>query len=473
MELHLIHSLQIFYLIYALVISSSYLILAILSIYEMRKYMVKTSFVDYRQILSSPLAPSISMVAPAYNEGLTIIDNVKSLLSIEYNNYDVIIVNDGSKDDSIVKMIEAFDLEKTDFYIDRKLSFNPVKGVYKSRNLAFRKLIVVDKENGGKADALNAGISISNNELVACIDVDCIIQPDALLKMVKPYLENREDIVAIGGVVRIANSCEVEDGRLVKVNLPKNQLARFQVLEYMRAFLLGRMAWSRLNGLMLISGAFGVFKREMVMQVGGYNKTTVGEDMELVVRMRRRLIEAGKKAVVIYVPDPLCWTEAPADRHILGNQRNRWMRGTMEVLWEHKKLFFNKKYGLLGLLSYPYWFFFEFLAPWVELSGLIFFTYLIATGLVNWEFTYSLFIFVYSYAVFISLLSLVVEEMSFFKYTRKSDFIEMVITAFLEPFFFHPWVVYWSIKGNFDKWKGKKNWGTMTRKGFVVSKSKS
>lgn len=473
MDLTFIHTTQFFFLLFALAISSSYLILAIVSYFEMRRYMRKNASVDYRKILSSPMAPSISLIAPAYNEGLTIVDNVQSLLSIEYNNYDVVVVNDGSKDDSLVKLIEAFDLRPVHVHVAKEIPFNDINAVYKSNNRAYSKLIVVDKQNGGKADALNAGISVSQNELVACIDVDCVIQPDALLKMVKPYLEERDKIVAIGGVVRIANSCEVEDGRLIKVHLPESLLARFQVLEYMRAFLLGRMAWSRFNGLMLISGAFGLFKRKVVMKVGGYDKGTVGEDMELVVRIRRQLMEEGLPAKVIYIPDPLCWTEAPANRTILGRQRNRWTRGTIETLIKHRKICLNPRYKLLGMLSYPYWFIFEFLAPWVEFIGLLFFAYLVAIDVVYWKFTFVLILFVYLFAIFISTLTLLIEEISFYKYTRRKDYFKMIVTAMLEPILFHPWVVAWAIRGNFDKWKGKSGWGEMTRAGFVKRKKSS
>ena len=224
---------------------------------------------------------------------------------------------------------------------------------------------------------------------------------------------------------------------------------------------------------MLISGAFGMFKREVVMSVGGYSLTTVGEDMELVVRMRRKLIERKKKAKVIYIPDPLCWTEAPSDRKVLGRQRNRWMRGTIETLLTHRKLFFNPRYGLLGMLSYPYWFFFEFLAPWVELTGLIFFGYLTYTGRVNWEYSMVLISFIYLFSVFISSLTLLAEEISFYKYTRRKDFYNMLFIAILEPIFFHPSVVYWSIRGNFDELKGNKSWGDMSRKGFIKTSSKT
>lgn len=202
--------------------------------------------------------------------------------------------------------------------------------------------------------------------MILCIDVDCIVQEDALLKLAKPYLEEKYQVIATGGVVRIANSCKVEDGKLVEVNMPKNLWPRFQVLEYIRAFLMGRMAWSRLNGLLIISGAMGLFDKNIVIKVGGYDDSTVGEDMELVVRMRRYMYEQDRRFKVVYIPDPLCWTEAPGDLQILGRQRNRWTRGTIETLWMHKDLFFNPRYGILGMLSYPYWF---FLNGWHLLSS--------------------------------------------------------------------------------------------------------
>jgi biofilm PGA synthesis N-glycosyltransferase PgaC len=457
--------------IYAITIAVSYLLLAAVSMIEMQAYMRRNYFIDYKYILSSPFAPGISLIAPAYNEGLTIIDNVKSLLSIMYNNYEVIIINDGSKDDTLAKLIPAFDLVKVNYDLQYTVATKPVRGIYKSRNRAFKKLTVVDKENGGKADALNVGLNVSKKDLVACIDVDCIIEPDALLKMVKPFLEDNT-VIASGGVVRIANSCIIEEGRLIEIKLPVNLIARMQVLEYIRAFLLGRMAWSKLNGLLLISGAFGLFKRETALKAGGYNHKTVGEDMELVVRMRRYMHEQRLPYRVAYIPDPLCWTEAPASSQILSRQRNRWARGTFETLSIHRKLFFNPRYGIMGMLSYPFWFFYEWLSPFVEFIGLIFFIVLVILGKVHWVFFLSLTLAVYCFAFFISMSSLLAEETSFFKYTTKRDIFKMIAIALIEPIWFHPRVVWWSLRGNYDLMKGKKSWGEMTRQGFVQYKSK-
>jgi len=376
-------------LIYSILLLCCYMFIGAYSIGEIRTYLRKNSFTDYRVLASSTQAPSISILAPAYNEGANIIENVRSLLSINYNNLEVIIINDGSKDDSLEKLIIAYDLYKTDFFVNKRIPTKDVLGVYKSRKAVYKKLIIVDKQNGGKADALNVGVNISQNDYIVCIDVDCILEQDALLKLAKPFLEDtRIRVIATGGVIRIANSCIVENGRLVKVNLPRQFLPRVQTLEYIRAFLLGRMAWSRLNGLLLISGAFGAFDRDIVIKCGGYNHNTVGEDMELVVRMRRYMEEQKVPYKVSFIPDPLCWTEAPASFKILGRQRNRWTRGTIETLQLHKVMFFNPKYGRLGMISYPYWFFFEFLAPIVEFLGLLSFVIFVLMGLIHWSFFY-------------------------------------------------------------------------------------
>ncbi len=452
--------------IYALTISAFYLVLAVFSIWAIRGHMKKNYFVDHRELLGSPLVPSISLIAPAYNESLTIIDNVKSLLAIQYSNFEVLIVNDGSKDDSMEKMIQAFNLVKVPFHVVEKVKTKPVRGIYKSTNRAFKRLTIIDKENGGKADALNVGLNVSDKRLVACIDVDCIIEPDALLKMVKPFMEETDHVIASGGVVRIANSCEVEEGRLVKVNLPENRLARFQVLEYLRAFLLGRMAWSKMDGLLLISGAFGMFDREIALAAGGYYTKTVGEDMELVVRMRTYMVRHKRPYKVTYIPDPLCWTEAPANNAILSRQRNRWARGTFEVLKLHRYLFFNPTYKVMGLISYPFWFFFEWMAPFVEMLGLLYFLFLWIFGSIWWLNFLGLLTMVFCFAIFISTFALMAEEFSYFKYTSRKDTWKMLLTILLEPFIYHPKTTFWSLKGNFDLIKGKHTWGEMTREGF-------
>lgn len=454
------------FITYAIVIIITYIILAIISGLALRAYLKKNKNVNYNSIISTPLAPSISIIAPAYNESVTIIENIRALLSIFYNDFEVIVVNDGSKDDSLEKVIKAYDLVKVDFAVNYQVNTKEVKGVYKSKNKSFEKLTVVDKVNGGKADALNVGINISEKDLFVAIDVDSIIEPDALLKLVKPFLdETDKKIIATGGVIRIANSCLIEGGHIVKVNAPKQFLPSVQVLEYTRAFLMGRMAWSKLDGLLLISGALGLFDRNIVIKAGGYAHT-VGEDMELIVRMRRYMCENNLQYRVEYIPDPLCWTEAPSSLKILGRQRNRWTRGTIDTLKIHKKIFFNKKYGRMGTLGYPYWYFFEWLAPLVEVLGFIYLIILSFFGLVNWPYFILMLFFVYSFAMAFSSWALVFEELTFHKYEKKTDIIKLFITAHLEPIIYHPLTLIWAVKGNIDYFRGKTGWGKMERAGF-------
>jgi len=467
--LELLNGYNIFMLAFALTIMSSYIVLGSISIFSLRKYLKENSFVNYQVILNSEMAPRLSLIAPAYNEGFTIEENVQSLLSLNYNNFEVIVVNDGSRDNTLQLLINAYALEPVNSKVTEHIPTKPINQVYKSQNKAFKKLTVIDKENGGKADALNVGINYSKNPFVVCIDVDCILEKDALLKLAKPYLELSDSrVIATGGVVRIANSCLAEGGRLVKIRAPQKYLPRIQVLEYLRAFLLGRMAWSKLDGLLLISGAFGMFDKEIAIKAGGYNPATVGEDMELVVRMRRFMIENNLKYSVFYIPDPICWTEAPENFTVFKKQRSRWTRGTMETLWAHKKMFFNPKYKILGLLSIPYWTFFEYLAPLLEIAGIFITIYLIAYGFISWKFFLLVSIMVYFFAVMISCLALLTEEYTYSQYSKIRDFKRLLLAAFVEPFYFHPVTVYTALLGNWEKLWGKNGWGEMKRSGFKL-----
>jgi hypothetical protein len=416
--------------------------------------------------LVSEFAPSVSIIAPAYNEEPNIVDNVRSLLSLHYNNYEVVVVNDGSKDDTLRQLIMAFELVKVDFAINTRIKTESVRGIYRSESKALERLVVIDKENGGKADALNAGINVAKNDLILCIDADCIIEPDAVLKLVKPFMDEPVRVIGAGGVVRIANSCEVQHGRLVKVHMPDNLLSRFQVLEYLRGFLMGRLAWSRINGLLIVSGALGLFDKDIVIKAGGYSTKTVGEDMELIIRMRKYMHKHKLPYKLVYTPEPLCWTEAPANLNVLGRQRNRWSRGTLESLLMHRDILFNPRYGTLGMLSFPYWLLVEWLGPILEFIGLIILVTLIALGLVHWTYSLILFAMVYAFVLVISTLTIIYEELSYRQYTSGRDLIKLWILSFLEPFIYHPLILFWEIKGNFDFLTGKKAWGKMSRNGF-------
>ncbi|MFD1095543.1 glycosyltransferase family 2 protein [Salegentibacter chungangensis] len=432
----------------------------------------RSDFLQVSDIVSATDIPSVTLIAPAYNEGLTIIENVKSLLSIQYPYYDLIVVNDGSKDDMLEKLIREFELEPGDAtFITQPIPTASVNYIYKSRNKKYAHLTVLDKNNGGRADAINAGVNFSSTELVVCTDADCIIEQDALLKMVRPYLEeNDKEIVACGGGIGIANDSLIRDGILKELRLPKKLVPTIQVVEYMRAFLLGRMAWSEVNGLLLVSGAFGMYPRKRMIEVGGFDAKTVGEDLELCIRLRMHMEEQKLPYKVVYLPETLCWTEAPSDYGIFIKQRDRWARGLWETLSSHRKVFLNPKYRYMGFIYFPYWLIFEFGAPIVEFAGLVAIIVFTILGLINWSTAILLFTFVYLLGCIFSTAAIFMYVKRFNDYTQPKQIVELLLAAYLEPFLFHPVLVYGQIKGYWKMLFGiKSGWGDMTRKGFNVS----
>jgi cellulose synthase/poly-beta-1,6-N-acetylglucosamine synthase-like glycosyltransferase len=457
------------FFLFTMILFIMFIIMAYFSTKSSIHYRNKNSFTDVSKIMASPLAPTITIIAPAYNEGLNIVENIRSLLSLQYVNYDLMVVNDGSTDDTLHKLITAYDLVKTNEKIDPDWKSKPVRGLYKSKNKAFSKLTVVDKVNGGKSDALNTGIALSTSKYVGCIDVDCLLRPDALLHVVKSFFQrSKKRVIAVGGVIRVANSCIIEGGQLEEIKLPKNWLARFQLLEYTRSFILGRMAWSRIDSLLIISGAFGFFEREIALAVNGYDTDTVGEDMEIVFKMRRYMHNRKEPYTIEYMPDPLCWTEVPEDVKMLINQRDRWARGNLETLFKHKDMLFNSKFGRLGLLSYPYWFFYEWLAPLLEFFGfftVVFFAYL---GILDWNYFLVISMAIYLFSIMISFYAILWEIYSYDQYKQTKDILILMGYALLEPFIFHPITVYAAVRGNYKKlFKVKSGWGSQVRKGFT------
>ena len=465
---------EVFMFDYATVLMFSYALLVILSLLEIRIYLKRKSYIDLRSLLTSPYAPGITVVAPAYNEGLTIINSVHSLLSLNYPKFEVVIINDGSTDHTLQKMIDEFKLVAIDYAYNEQIITQPVKQIYRSENPAFFNLLVVDKVNGkSKADASNAGINVSSYPYFLCTDVDCIIHKDTLLKLIKPFVEEKTKVIATGAAIRISNSCEIKNGFLVKVKVPKKYLPLFQELEYIRAFLLGRMAWSKINALMLVSGGLGMFDKEIAINAGGYDPKSFGEDMELITRMRIYMHNLKQKYLVKYIPESLCWTEVPSTLKVYGNQRTRWARGLAQNLWVHKRVIFNPKYGIFGMLSFPYWIAFEWLAPIIEATGVVYYIYMIITGQINWEYAIILLIYVYTFSVMITVFAVLWDEITHKQYESKMEVFKLCVAAMLEPFFYHPLVVFYAIKGNFYSLTGKPMaWGNMQRAGFKKKFSK-
>ncbi len=459
---------EAFVFVYGFVLLMIYGLFAMLSGSSIRKFLRKNSYVDYNEIIDSPLAPGISVIAPAFNEGVTIIGNVRSLLTLRYSKFEVIIVNDGSTDDTLEKLIKEFSLVKVDFAYNERIRTEPFRGVFKSTDPAFSNLVVVDKENGGsKADASNAGINASAYPYYLCTDVDCILAKDTLLKLIKPFLDKERRVIATGATLRIVNSCKIDQGELVEVIPPKKLLPRFQELEYVRSFVLGRMAWSRINGLLIVSGGLGLFDKEVAIRAGGYDHKSFAEDIDMITRMREYMYDNKLDHVVEYIPDSECWTEGPSTLKVYSRQRTRWGKGLIQYMFNHRKFFFNPRYGRAGLLTYPYFFFFEWLAPFIEFFGILLYIYLIATNKINWPYAIILIIFVYTFSIMISTIAVLWDQMTHRWYRSWKQVFGLCLMAFIEPILYHPLVVFFALRGNFFYVTRRRlKWGTMTRQGF-------
>jgi cellulose synthase/poly-beta-1,6-N-acetylglucosamine synthase-like glycosyltransferase len=438
-----------------------------IKVYNNAKYTIK----DDVLIRSNHLL-GVSIVAPAFNEELNIIYNVKSLLSLNYPKFEVVIVNDGSTDSTLQKLIDKFELVKVDFYYDEKIPTQQVRGHYKSTNPVYSKLLVVDKENGkSKADGSNAGINSAKYPLFICTDVDCILRNDTILKLAKPFMTSKSRVIATGAPIRASNSCEVKDGFMMKIHFPKNWWASFQELEYIRAFLMGRMAWSRINGLLLVSGGLGMFDKEIAIKAGGYWHKSLGEDMELITRMRKVMHQMKEKFEILYIPESLCWTEVPASRDVLIRQRVRWGRGLIQTLNLHRSMIFNRKYGKTGFLVMPYFVIYEFLVPIIELLGIIglilAFIFLDFNGIYFLKIT----LVVYLFYLTITLLSVLWDEWFYGHYSSWKELGQLILKAMIEPIVYHPFSLYASLRGYWDFFLNKEQkWGNMQRQGFSTSK---
>jgi len=450
-------------LIYFLVLNSFYAVLLILSIPEIWEQTRLAEDEDFQRLMQSDALPPITILVPAYNESATVEASVTAILTLEYRNYEVVVVNDGSKDDTMERLRHAFDLYEIPRVYPETIATKPLRALYRSRSRS--RLLVIDKENGGKADSLNAAINASRFPLVIAVDADTLIEPDALLRLTRPFLLGRE-IAAVGGTVRVANNCTVKDGRVTDARVPARTIPGIQVVEYLRAFLFGRLGWNRLGGNLIISGAFGLFRKEYMMAVGGYRTSSIVEDLDLVVRMHRHLRTNKIKYEMPFIPDPVAWTEVPESFKILSRQRERWHRGLIAAMWQYKGMLFNPRYGRIGLLAMPFFVFGEMLAPVVELLGYLITIVGLAFGMVNVSFALLFVLVAWGYGMLLSIWAVVLEEVSFRRYRRFGDLFRLLLFASLENFGYRQLTVWWRLKAFVNAVKGVHVWGDMARKGF-------
>ena len=451
---------------YFLFVNSFYALQLAGAMLEMRQHALKTREESIWRVSGSDVAPSISILAPAYNESATIEGSVRALLAIYYPNLEIAVINDGSKDETIEVLKKHFDLIPVRLIYQQQMKTQPVREIYRSRT--HPNLLVVDKKNGGKADALNVGLNVSTGRLICSIDADTLIEPDALQRMVRPFLQH-DDTLAAGGTIRPVNGAVVRLRNVKEATGPRKALVGFQMLEYIRAFLFGRLGWNRLGGNLIISGAFGLFQREAVLNAGGYVHDTVGEDMELVVRLRRKGYEDGGPHRVDFIPDPVAWTEVPESLKILGRQRDRWHRGLADVMWRHRRLLLNPRYGTMGLVAYPYYLFVELLAPVVEAFGITTLVVSHYLGAIDLPFALLFLLVAYGYSLVLTTFTLALDEISYHRFEKASDRLLLLLWVALENLGCRQLTVMWRLQGIFKFVRVRKDWGKMERRGFETS----
>ena len=412
-------------------------------------------------------APPVSVIVPAFNEAPTIADSLRSLLALEYPDFRVVVVNDGSTDKTLEVLIDAFALEPAE--IDRRspLAHAPLRGLYRSSRHA--NLVLVDKENSGKADALNAGLGQVTTELFCAVDADSLLEADGLLRVVQPFIEDPERVVAVGGTVRVANGCGVRAGRVRSVALPKKLLPMLQTVEYLRAFMMARLAWGRLGCLMIVSGAFGLFRRDVVIELGGYSTKTVGEDLELVIRLHRHAREAGRDYRIDFVPEPVCWTQVPETLGVLARQRQRWQRGALESFFTHKDMLVKRRYGRAGRLGLGHILLLDVVTPIIEVIGYILLPFFWMAGTINTEFFLAYLAMTFAFGVFISVASLILEEFERRRVPRAVDLVRLTVAAVVENFGYRQLANLWRIQGHWHYWRGAAHWGKQSRTEFAAA----
>ena len=453
---------QWFFLCYFIALALGYLMLNLMALLAIGKH-TRAARAEYLPRPYHAFLPPISVLVPAYNEEANITSSVQAMLQLAYPEHEVVVINDGSRDNTLAVLQQAFDLYQVPETADERLPTARVRGVYRSRSQPL--LRVIDKENGGKADALNAGINYSRYPLFCGVDADSIIQRDSLLRIIRMFVDD-PDTIAAGGTVRIANGSDVDAGNLLQARLPKRWLPLMQIIEYLRAFMFGRLGWEPLNALLIISGAFGVFRKSVVVEVGGYRHKSIGEDMELVVRLHRHMRLNRRRYRIHFLPDPVCWTEAPEDLATLRSQRIRWQRGLLESLSANSKLCCHPRGGAVGWLAFPFMLIFEAIGPLLELGGYLFVITMALTGALSPAWIIAFLLVAIGLGILMSVFALLLEELSFRIYPGKRSILRLFGAALAENLGYRQLNTWWRVRGTLQWLRGKQaKWGDMKRSG--------
>ncbi len=448
------------------VIYSMLLVVATVSIIKLKRRRANHGLVAMEESL---MMPGVSLIVPGYNEEPVIVESILSMLDTTYPSLEVIVVNDGSKDRTLERMKEAFELVAIGRVPLSALPSKAVKGVYVSRTDP--RIVVIDKENGGKADALNCGINYARNPLVCATDADTLLDDQVLMRLARPIALDPERTIGTGGTIRVANGSIVESGEVVEARVGDSFLATLQAVEYLRAFLVSRTGWASINAMLIVSGALGMFKRDIVVEVGGYDLTTVGEDAELVFRLHRKMREEKRDYRIEFVPDAICWTQAPDSFKVLRRQRDRWHRGLLEVLWRHRDMIASPRYGAIGMLAAPYFLLFEAIGPLIELSGVIAACFAAIVGALAWNYVIAFGMLSLFWGMILTIGSLALEEHAYHRYKRWRCLWRLLVASVVENFGHRQVLAAIRAYAFVTLLRNKNQWGEMTRATFQGEKA--
>jgi cellulose synthase/poly-beta-1,6-N-acetylglucosamine synthase-like glycosyltransferase len=452
-------------LIYFVGINFCYTVLTLISYVQSSLRVRQARAANFELLSQSRLTPPVSIIIPAHNEEPMIVNSVATALAINYPEFEVIVVNDGSRDRTLRRLIETFDLAGSQRPYRATFPTSRIRRIYYSKTHS--NLYVIDKENGGKADALNAGVNFSRYRYVCNTDADTLFEKDALIRVIRHIVRDPRRIVAVGGQVRVGNGFRVQHGEIVERHLPSKLLPKFQIVEYLRTFLGNRVGWSSMNAMLLISGAFGMWRRDALVSVGGFNREIIGEDLEVTMRFHRVFRKRKEEYAVVALPDPVCWTEAPEDIHSFYQQRNRWHRVLLESYWTHREMLLNTKFGAVGLLGMPYYLFFEILGPFMEV-----FSYFVILGAYGLGFlqieTLVLFLLLsVGYTTFLNILAILIEELHYHTYSL-SEVLQLILVGFLDNLGYRQLSMVIRVVATVDWLSKSRGWGKISRRGYAT-----
>ncbi len=461
---NLVLVINIVSLFYVILVDCVYLIQLISSALSLNKYVKMSHYSDHERYFDSENTIPISVIVPAYNESATIVDNVKNLLNLDFPEYEVVVVNDGSSDGTMPILIAHFNLIQVMQPVKRSIPTKNVRVIYRCPQ--HPNLVVLDKENGGKADALNAGINAARYPVFISIDADSLLEKESLMKIVMPFVQDHR-VIGVGGIVRIADGCKVSQGELQTVGLSKNPLVTLQTVEYLRAFLTGRIGFDSMGILLIVSGAFGAFNKRAVIEVGGYTVDTIGEDMELVVKLHEHMRKEKREYSIKFLPDPVCWTQPPTTLSDLRKQRKRWQIGLVSSLLKHRRMLLNPRYGRIGLVALPYYWIFEMIGPILESAGFITVPLSFMLGIININFFIAFYAVAVLYGIILSIGALLLEEHTFKKYPSMGQLIKLTCYSIIDNFGYRQLNTIFRVDAMMGYRKNKHSWGSMKRKRFA------